>query len=83
MDKKKLAIDAAVGAVAGMIGYQTGKFVKKKKFSRKGTSIPKIIYLITIILKGLIKITSLIKIYVSLKSVLLFFLESPDRGNHL
>ena len=35
MDKKKLAIDAAVGAVAGMIGYQTGKFVKKKKAVRE------------------------------------------------
>ena len=35
MDKKKLAIDAAVGAVAGMIGYQIGKFVKKKKAVRE------------------------------------------------
>lgn len=31
MDKKKLAIAAAVGAVAGVVGYQAGKHMKKKK----------------------------------------------------
>lgn len=39
MDKKKLAIAAAVGAAAGVVGYQTGKHVKKKKQKTDGELI--------------------------------------------
>lgn len=35
MNKKKLAVFAVVGAVAGVAGYQTGKYVKKKKVTNE------------------------------------------------
>lgn len=36
MDKKKLAIAAAVGAVAGVVGYQTGKWEICEKEKQPG-----------------------------------------------